>query len=300
MTSADQPESPAVQPAAFDAFYYKHCCGKPYFRSDEWLAFFGAFADRIAADFTPKRVLDAGCALGLLVESLRTRGVETFGIDVSTFAIEAVHESLRPFCRLGSITGDLGGRYDLIVCIEVLEHMPVRDGEAAIANMCANAGEVLFSSSPLDYREPTHVNVNPPEYWAELFARHGFYRDVDYDASYITPWAVRFRPRQDPTPRIVRDYERRYWRLLMESTDARAYSTEVQRRLAAIEGDWEQLCRERQERLDLLRNVEALNAALKTESEKLAQALDTIHHMERSRFWQLRLAFEHLKKVFGS
>lgn len=27
----------------------------------------------------------------------------------------------------------------------------------------------------------SHINVQPPEYWAQLFARQGFFRDVDFD-----------------------------------------------------------------------------------------------------------------------
>jgi len=45
-------------------------------------------------------------------------------------------------------------------------------------------------SSPFDYREPTHVNALPTEYWAEQFARHGFVRDIGFDVSFITHWAV--------------------------------------------------------------------------------------------------------------
>ena len=319
---------PLVPADAFDAFYYKHCCGKPYVRNDEWLGFFGRIADRIAADFAPRRVLDAGCAMGFLVETLRGRGIEAWGIDLSPFAVDQVYDPIKPFCRLGSITEDLGGEYDLIVSIEVAEHMSTRDAEAAIANLCAHTTDVLFSSSPVDYREPTHVNVHQPEYWAEQFARHGFYRDVDYDATYIVPWAARFRKRQEPVHRLIRDYERRYWALLVESNDARGYSTDVQHKLAAIEaerdtlrderdglrGERDALVGERQmlrterdalraERDGLLNERYALHAervalrhGLDQVSDRLRQALDTIGHMERSVFWKLRLLWVRIRK----
>jgi SAM-dependent methyltransferase len=264
---------------AFDAFYYTHCCGRPYVRNEEWLRFFGGIADRIVADMAPRRVLDAGCAMGFLVETLRARGVDASGIDISPYAIDHVHEPVRPFCRVGSITDDLGGEYDLIVSIEVAEHMPARDAESAIANLCAHTTDVLFSSSPIDHREPTHVNVHPPEYWAEQFARHGFYRDVDYDASYILPWAARFRRRTDPMHRLVRDYERRYWNLLTAAQDARSYSTDLQRTFAALETERDALRAERD--------------ALTVRANQLA---DTIHHMERSRFWKLRLLWLRLSR----
>ena len=49
-----------------------------------------------------------------------------------------------------------------------------------MANLCPHTADVLFSSTPFDYDEATHLNVQPPDYWAALFARHGFYRDVDF------------------------------------------------------------------------------------------------------------------------
>ena len=68
----------------YDAWYFRHCCGRPYERSPEWLEFFGRIADRIVADIGPRTVMDVGCAMGFLVEALRDRGVEAFGIDTRT------------------------------------------------------------------------------------------------------------------------------------------------------------------------------------------------------------------------
>lgn len=232
MDPAKSSDSARAAGSFFDAFYYANCCGRPYARDAEWLAHFGRVADRIIADFQPKRVLDAGCAIGLLVEALRSRGVDAFGVDVSEYAITQVHDAVRPFCRQGSITTPFGERYDLITCIEVVEHMPPQEAEAAIENLCQHTEEVLFSSSPEDYREPTHVNVHPPEHWAELFARHGFVRDVDYDATYVVPWAMRLRRTRAPLHRVVRDFERRAWLHQKAEREAREYSIQVQTQLA--------------------------------------------------------------------
>ena len=148
MASADAPDTPPVGPPIgdqnFDEFYYGNCCGRTYRRDAEWMTFFGGIANRIVADLQPARVLDAGCALGLLVEALRERGVETWGLDLSTYAIEHVHASVKPFCRRGSITDPLAERYDLIVCIEVVEHMPARDAERA-SRTCAHTPKACCS-----------------------------------------------------------------------------------------------------------------------------------------------------------
>jgi len=135
--------TPVPQAADFDEYYYRNCCGQPYERNDAWLTFFGRIADRIVADIGPRRVLDAGCAIGLLVEALRGRGVEAEGIDLSTWAIEHATDAAKPFVREGSISEPLPGRYDLIVCIEVLEHMPSDEADQAIANFAAHTDDEI-------------------------------------------------------------------------------------------------------------------------------------------------------------
>jgi SAM-dependent methyltransferase len=177
----------------YDAYYYAHCCGAPYEREGTIWEHFRTIADRIVSDIAPRTVLDAGCAKGFLVEWLRKRGVEAWGLDVSEYAIGEVTPEIRPYCRVASVAEPLDRDYDLIVCQEVLEHIPAEDAEKALPNLCSHTTDILFSSCSTDYTEPTHINVRPPEFWAEQFARHGFVRDFDFDATFITAWAVRFR-----------------------------------------------------------------------------------------------------------
>jgi SAM-dependent methyltransferase len=205
----------------YDESYFAVACGRPYKRDKEWLTFFDGISERIVADIQPKTVLDAGCAMGFLVEALRKRGVEAYGVDISEFAISQVHDDIKAFCWVGSVTDPLPDRYDLIVTIETLEHVPPGDAEKAIKNLTEYSDDFLFSSTPHDYEEETHLNVQPPSYWATNFARQGFYRDVDYDSSYITEWAVRFWKSRDPITRVIAAYERKLWQLIQQSNAER-------------------------------------------------------------------------------
>ena len=273
---------PTPDHGPYDAYYYAHDCGRPYQRDDLWLGFFGEIADQIVRQIGPGSVLDAGCAMGFLVESLRDRGVDAFGIDISPYAIERVRPDIRPFCRVASITEPLDRRYDLIVCIEVFEHLSPAEAEAAVANLCGHTDDVLFSSTPEDLKEVTHVNVRPPEHWAEMFARHGFYRDVDLDGGFITPWAARFRRSGEPVHRLVRDYERRLWMLQQEARARRLYNIEQRDELARGESTVQALSAnlaDREAAIESLNarvsdqetQVRALNSLL-AESESAAQA----------------------------
>jgi Methyltransferase domain len=227
----------------YAADYYGHYAadGVSYERNAFWLDFFGKIADRLIEDFHPKTALDAGSAIGLLVEALRDRGVEADGVDFSEFAVNHSREDIRQFLRVGSITEPLARRYDLITCFEVVEHMPSEDADRAIANLCAFTDEVILTSTPMHYRDPTHTNIHPQEYWTERFARQGFIRDVDYDGSYIAPWAARYRRSTDPIHRVVADYDRAYSRMLHELQERNALVVDQMRELAALQARVEAL-----------------------------------------------------------
>ncbi len=196
----------------YDYEYYHSCCGPiAYEEPEHWVSFFGMIADHIVNDLHPKTVLDAGCAMGYLVAALRDRGVEAYGIDISEYAISQVREDIRPYCAVGSLTEpfpeSLPDRYDLVVTIEVLEHLYAEDGKTAIKKLCELSDQVLFSSTPDDYTEKTHVNVQQREYWARLFAENGFFDDLSYRPTYLTYYASLFK-KNDNLLRQIEDYER--------------------------------------------------------------------------------------------
>jgi SAM-dependent methyltransferase len=193
--------------------YYATSCGLPYRRDEHWLTFFGSIADQIVKKLRPGSVLDAGCAFGFLVESLRDRGVEAYGLDISAYALENAADDVRPFCWQASVTDPLERDYDLIVCIEVLEHLLPDETKAAVQNFSRHAKQVLFSSTPYDVDEPTHVNVQQPFEWAALFYDHGFTHRVNFDAGFVTDWAMLFEHAEGTGSELVRAYEQHLWDL---------------------------------------------------------------------------------------
>ena len=273
------------QSELFNKDYFDTGCGIPYERSEHWLRFFAGIADRIVSTVTPGTVLDAGCAMGFLVEALRNREIEAFGVDISSYAIGQVYETVRPFCRVASVLDPFPQRYDLIVCIEVLEHLEKDESEKAVVNLCAHTDDIIFSSSPDDHNESTHFNVQPPEYWAALFAQQGFYRDLDYDAGYITSWAVRFRRRSEPAHRIVREYERAHWQLLKENKSLRKSYNETLQQTHALKKERDELREEHDTFLskkeadtarvpELQNTISELSVDIKKLQEKLGETAD--------------------------
>jgi GT2 family glycosyltransferase/2-polyprenyl-3-methyl-5-hydroxy-6-metoxy-1,4-benzoquinol methylase len=204
--------------AQYDENYYSHHLGPDaYNRANPiWAEFFGHVAQAIVDELHPTTFLDAGCAIGFLVESLRNRGVDAKGFDISDFAVNSVPPELAPHVYVASLTDEIEGFYDVISCIEVLEHLPSELAIPAIENLCRHTDVILFSSTPDDYDEITHVNVQDGDYWASIFASQGFYRDFeDTVAAKLAPQAVLFRRRTIGIDEAVAGYERHLTHLLV-------------------------------------------------------------------------------------
>src|ERR1700736_4795829 len=220
-----------------EEYYQTHLGPEPYDRSNVSLVqFFAVVADQIIRSLQPRRVLDAGCAMGFLVEAFWDRGVEAWGIDISEYAVSKVRRDMTAYCRVASLTDTIKETYDLITCIEVLEHLSEADSVAAIHNLAKATEAILFSSSPTDLTEPTHINVHQPLWWLEQFQKAGFTPDLTYDASYITPHAFLLRKTHKPFEREVQQLFSELIRFKLAHAEQNRKVEELQRtRTEAVE-----------------------------------------------------------------
>ena len=222
-------------------------------------------ADGIVRDLRPASVLDAGCAMGFLVEALRERGVEAWGVDISEYAISKVHESvaggssrvpgraplpgaLRPDCLHRGAGAPAAGRN------QRRDRQPLRRQRPA-----------AVLRTPDDYEEATHLNVQPPEAWSALIAREGLLRDVERDASYITPWATLYTRAEEPLEETVRRYDRSWWRLRREGNQLRrSLLAPAQEQLAEFEHESDERQRQLERQPEVLAERERLRADKET------------------------------------
>lgn len=195
--------------------YYKHYSlgnKSVYYKEYKPLKdFFDNLAEQVVKTINPKTVLDVGCAMGLFVAALRDRGVEAYGIDISEFAIENVRDDVKPFCKVAEAQGKLPEsfpkKFDLVVSIEMIEHLDAEDGDKVIDNICSYTNNIIFSSTDSEINDPTHLNVKPAKYWAKRFAKNGFYRSVNDDMSFISSQAAFFKRKRVAIENLVEDYE---------------------------------------------------------------------------------------------
>ncbi|MDZ8107677.1 MAG: methyltransferase domain-containing protein, partial [Nostoc sp. DedQUE12a] len=182
-------------------YYLQMVPGIPYDRTandGHWLRFFNAVADKLANYVSPSSVLDVGCAKGFLVEAFHNRGITVHGFDYSEYAISCVRQDLKSSVFVASAADSSAFQkhqytYDLITCIEVVEHMPRHEALETIKNICEYGKVIFFSSTSEDFAEPTHLTVLPRINWLKIFLNHGFIPDYNFDIFDLVPHGVLLR-----------------------------------------------------------------------------------------------------------
>lgn len=118
---------------------------------------------RERVELTGKRVADVGCGGGILTESLAASGAIVTGIDMAPapLAVARLHgsESGVEIEYLQSTAEDLAaerpGQYDVVTCMEMLEHVPSPSSVvAACAQVLRPGGQVFFAT----------INRNPKSF----------------------------------------------------------------------------------------------------------------------------------------
>lgn len=115
------------------------------------------------ASLSGKKVIDVGCGGGILAESMTKKGADVTGIDLSDKALKVADlHSLESglSIRYKSISAEEmaeqeAGQYDVVTCMEMLEHVP---DPGSVINACtklAKPGGLVFFST---------LNRNPKSY----------------------------------------------------------------------------------------------------------------------------------------
>ncbi len=135
-------------------------------------------APTIVKLLNPKSVVDVGCGLGTFLKAFKESGVEKIlGIDgkwckkdllfqninSNEFAEKELEERIK-----------LDQTFDLVVCLEVAEHISPERAETFAEDLTMLGNTILFSAAiPLQGGDH-HLNEQWLSYWEEKFSKQGF------------------------------------------------------------------------------------------------------------------------------
>jgi SAM-dependent methyltransferase len=124
----------------------------------------------------PRSVLDVGAGTGAWLAAFAAAGVDDVqGVEGGRPTGEQLlvpadrikwHDLEEPF--------ELGRRFDLVVSLEVAEHLPAARADQFVAMLTNHADAVLFSAAIPNQGGNHHINEQWPTYWATRFADRGY------------------------------------------------------------------------------------------------------------------------------
>jgi SAM-dependent methyltransferase len=124
----------------------------------------------------PSSVLDVGCGLGTWLQVFEKYGVKDYkgvdqqGSDTSILYIDPskfISADLAKPLRLNK-------KYDLVVSLEVAEHIPETAANIFIENLI-NHGDIILFSAAVPFQEgQRHLNEQWIEYWTAKFSNYDY------------------------------------------------------------------------------------------------------------------------------
>jgi SAM-dependent methyltransferase len=118
----------------------------------------------------PKSVLDVGCGVGAWVQP----NIKWTGIDYN-IPIDALYEGVEFIeCDLSKDFPKVG-TFDLTICMEVAEHLPIERAKDLVKFLCSTSNTVLFSAAIPYQGGNGHINEQWQTWWEEIFNEFGFY-----------------------------------------------------------------------------------------------------------------------------
>lgn len=132
----------------------------------------------------PASVVDVGCGVGTWLKAALDLGatrVQGFDGDWVSEAELEIPADCFTSCDLAAIIAggrslvhETSDRFDLVLSLEVAEHLPATAGPSFVATLCSLGDVVLFSAAMPHQGGVNHINEAWSGYWNALFREHGF------------------------------------------------------------------------------------------------------------------------------
>lgn len=123
-----------------------------------------------------RSVVDVGCGVGTWLSVFKRHGVEDIlGVDgdyVEKTMLEIPAEKFMPFDLRKPLY--INRQFDLVISMEVAEHLPVECSEDFVDSLTRLGPVVLFSAAIPFQDGKNHINKQWPDFWSKLFEQKGY------------------------------------------------------------------------------------------------------------------------------
>jgi SAM-dependent methyltransferase len=142
-----------------------------------------------------KSIVDIGCGTGTWLSVAKEFGVEEIlGVDGVNLDQEELKIPRTNFINANlSQKFNLNKNFDLLICLEVAEHLPESSSNILIDTLTNHSDFILFSAAIPSQGGQNHINEQWPEYWSDRFSAKGYFacnilRDKFWDNEEIEWW----------------------------------------------------------------------------------------------------------------
>lgn len=128
-------------------------------------------------------ILDYGCAKGYLVKALRLLNRQSYGVDISEYAINNADKYIENYVKHIHNVEDIKENYDFVISKDVFEHIP-KNTLTHIVSYLRKITKTMFVVVPLgdgtkyfidSYElDKTHIIRENKDWWINLFQNSGF------------------------------------------------------------------------------------------------------------------------------
>ena len=146
------------------------------------------FKDLIVKVIAPKmdvkiKVLDVGCAKGFLVKMLRENGFDSYGIDISEYALGSAPEDVKSYLFKVDLEQDAipfpDEFFEVVTSLSTFEHISNVEATLSEVYRVLRSGGYLIVNVPnprirSERLKPEHVTMLNKKEWVEMITRYGY------------------------------------------------------------------------------------------------------------------------------
>jgi len=162
---------------------YNSGCNRVGYLFDELYLYFNYISNGLIKTLKSHRVLDIGCAKGFIVYCMFENNIETYGIDISDYAVKNAPKEIKGHIMLVDAERYylpfVDNSFDLILLLDVIEHLHTHSFLLSEIYRVLEPNGICCIKTPIKdsdqaKRDHTHINIHDQFFWKDEFKDKGF------------------------------------------------------------------------------------------------------------------------------